>query len=112
MRYEYSVVWKRVGIRAKRKKFAKLPRAQAWVLLLGPEPWKAAGVGPGACVKCGEEDCMRCTGEESWIERAERYQKTNPAIEWIRIEQREVGAWTRILQSQENPPATQEKEQE
>lgn len=93
---EYRVKWKRVGSRTKYKRYASIASAGRFVVLFGPEPWLAySKKGPddlACCPGTPEYECA-CGGltvrEESEQERARM-----PALEYLHIEEREVGAWT------------------
>ena len=102
---EYRVVWKRVGLPRKTKRYAQRWRAERLVLLLGPEPWKAIGKDPDAKFCCSgyECDCRGRTVRDEMLGRrtvvvpddAAKEWKDAPyaAVEYVRIEEREVGLW-------------------
>lgn len=87
---EYRIVWKREGLKEKRKVYKLLVRAKRHMLLLGPEPWKAFGRDPEElfCCRGGYDQCG-CGGltvREKFMED----RKNLPPIEFIRLERREV----------------------
>jgi hypothetical protein len=92
---EYRVVWKREQCRRKVKRFASLKMAQRRVLSLGPEPWLGATESrrrdPDRLNCCDGHECG-CNGltVRQWWERL-----ALPKLEYIYIEQREVGTWTK-----------------
>jgi hypothetical protein len=98
-RIEYRVVWKRRGQHQKSKRFMSLKSAERRVLLLGPEPWKAFGVDPDEqhCCHGHECACGGATWREYLLEQRDKpgYEDAGPmpAIEYIRIDQRPLGAW-------------------
>lgn len=91
MSVEYRVIYKREGLNPKRKRYVSLKRAERFVRILGPEPWKEFG-------KHAESRC--CDGQECACgglteqERQDEYMKDVPKLEYVRIEQREVGKWS------------------
>lgn len=92
MKMEYRVVWKRVGIRAKSKRFATLRAAERRALMLGPEPWLAQKRDPDSLNCCNgyECGCGGVTVRQYW-EGLEI-----PKLEYIRIDHRPFHAWTAL----------------
>lgn len=91
MKTEYRVTVKRVGLKPKHKVFRTRAGADARLLLLGPEPWKAFGKDPDARVCCSGYQCG-CEGETV---RGEMLSKRAgmPAIEFIAVSVRAVSDW-------------------
>jgi hypothetical protein len=95
MSVEYRVVWKRKECRRKVKRFSSLKAAQRKMLVLGPEPWLGASGyrqrDPDSLNCCDGHQCG-CNGltVRQWWE-----QLGLPELEYIHIEQREVGTWTK-----------------
>lgn len=89
--FEYRIVWKRAGLRPKRKRYASLRAVERFVGLLGPEPWLYLGRNPDSYECCNGRECG-CGGLTVREAQAE-YIKDAPAIEYIKVERREVGAW-------------------
>jgi len=90
---EYRVVWKRNGLKEKRKRYQNKYRAEHFIKILGPEPWTAYGVNPDESMCCDGSMCG-CGGEtyrEHWLGK----RKDMPPIEYVRLELREVqrGDW-------------------
>jgi hypothetical protein len=91
MPYEYRVIYKREGLKPKRKRYVSLKVAERFVRILGPEPWEVFG-------KKADDRC--CSGLECACgglterERQSEYMKDVPPLEYVRIERREVGKWT------------------
>lgn len=88
---EYRVIWKRVDCRQKVKRYARRESAERFMRLFGPEPWTVYGKEPDALWCCSGYECA-CRGiterEKSDADRAEM-----PALEYVRLECREVGEW-------------------
>lgn len=94
---EYCVKWKRVGLTAKRKRYASLKAAQRWTQLLGPEPWLALGKNADALVCCSGDRYSECgCGGLTWREQADDKRREMPALEYVQIDVREVGPWLAI----------------
>lgn len=95
---EYRVIWKREGMRVKRKRYANRVMAERFLKILGPEPWTAF---QSRWNRKGPDDLLCCDGHECGCggvtvrQHHEEARKTIPPIEWVRIEQREVGKWLR-----------------
>lgn len=98
-RREYAVVWKRVGLRPKRRIFVRRAAADRRLVLLGPEPWLAFGKS-GDEPACDHDDndryecgpCDRCH-----LTRREYETKARadfPPLEYLRLETRCVTDWT------------------
>lgn len=95
---EYRVHWKRLGLKPKSRRYASLKVARRFMLLFGPEPWRAyAPESHGDDLVCcrGSRDCA--CGGVTYAERAATERENMPAIEWVRIEGREVGEWAEVL---------------
>lgn len=90
MTEQFAVVWKRVGIRAKRRLFAKRKSAERWLTMLGPEPWLAFG--KQADERCCDGYDCGCEGKTP-REQAAELRARYPAIEYARIEVRDVSEW-------------------
>ena len=91
MAVEFRVVWKRDGCRRKTKRFRYLKVALRKVGTLGPEPWTALGKDADAYHCCSGRECG-CGGEtwRTWFAHLEL-----PPLEYIFIEEREIGTWRR-----------------
>ncbi|MDX9913250.1 MAG: hypothetical protein RBS77_01570 [Candidatus Moranbacteria bacterium] len=84
--YRYRVVSKREGIRPKIKTFATLKAAQKRIALLtDPEPWKVLGAGP--------DDIFNTDTMQTYGEFTDAIRGDMPALEWVRLERREVSPW-------------------
>ena len=95
-RYEYRVVWKRQGMKRKTRRYAHLKSAQRFVMLLGPEPWKALNVDPDSPHCRSPEECT-CQGG-TWRDYLERGREGYgpdgmPHIEYVHIERRLTFEW-------------------
>jgi hypothetical protein len=98
-RLEYRVVWQRYGSRRKTRVFAQRSSADRFVLLFGPEPWRAYNRGLGAdpearaCERLHDfcEDCG-CDGR-TVREDCELRRANMPPLQSIHMEIREVGPW-------------------
>lgn len=90
-RYEYRVVWQREGQARKTKRYATLFGAERYVVLLGPEPWRAHRQNPDALACCdGRDDgCGGLTVRESYL----AHRKDMPPVVSVAIERRVVGVW-------------------
>lgn len=91
MKLEYRVTSKRAGCRPKALVFRTQRGAIHRLRLLGPEPWTAYGLGP---------DDIWCSGiPESGMDDVTQRQYTEdqrsrmPALEWVKLEVREVDQW-------------------
>jgi len=106
MKKEYRVVWKRKKCEVedgngglvefdpprKTKRFLVLKSAKKFIFLLGPEPWDYFGKQPEDYVCCNG-NCCACCGK-TYKEQAQEYiEKGMPEIEYIRLEEREVGEY-------------------
>jgi len=89
MAIEYRVVWKRNDLKQKTKKYTTLRGAKRFMILLGDEPWKAFDHDPEDYICCSGSDCG-CGGQTV---RNHFLRKDQPKIEFVRLEQREVGEW-------------------
>lgn len=95
-RYEYRVVWKRVGMKRKVKRFQGLKSAERRIRLLGPEPWTAYDVDPDAPYYTDDGKSLR---QHLTEQRAEGFGAEGdgmPAIEYMRIERRQIGEWAAL----------------
>jgi hypothetical protein len=61
--------------------------------LLGPEPWKAFGKSPDEpfCCRIANVECS-CEGK-TFREHSDEERAAMPALEYVRLESREVGPW-------------------
>jgi hypothetical protein len=105
MKKEYRVVWKwsaypafdcennpiTVNPRPKMKRYSTRRGVERFMLLLGPEPWKYFGANPDDYVCCSGRECG--CGGLTYREQAEG--KRFAEIEYIRLEEREVGEWVK-----------------
>ena len=91
MALEYRVVWKREDGKKKTKRYATLKGAKRWMTLLGDEPWKAYANNPDDKYCC-DGDLCGCGGI-TWKQHFEFHRQSLPKIEYIRLEQRDVGEW-------------------
>jgi hypothetical protein len=109
VRHQYRVVWKRVGLPEKKKRYEHLVRAQRFVMLLGPEPWKALGREPDEYHCCSGRECG--CGGMTVREETMNHRENIPALEYVRIEQREItlGAW--MPNTPDEPIAPKNKDQ-
>lgn len=89
---EYRVKWKREGLNAKRVKYTSRKFAERRAALLtSDEPWIVLGLDPTGYQCCSGWECG-CGGiTVSEHMKAQRAQY--PPIEYVKIEQREVGKW-------------------
>lgn len=93
MAIQYRVKWKRVDSRVKRVNYVSRKRAENRLLLLtSDEPWLAMGKSPDEFVCCDGYECG-CSGM-TIREESDRLRAAMPALEYARIECREVGPWT------------------
>lgn len=85
MARQYRVVSKREGVRPIVKVFATLRGARHRLTLLGPEPWLA--------YRRTADDI--CRPEDGLTEReyTAEIRADMPALEYVRLESREVGEW-------------------
>lgn len=91
---EYRVTWKRVGCRAKSKRFAGRPSAEKFLLLFGPEPWayyadRGKGADDLAC--CSGYECA--CGGETYRERSDAQRARQPGLEYVRLSARALNPW-------------------
>ncbi len=91
MKSEFRVIWKREGLRPKRKIFVRRASAEKYLLLFGPEPWTYLGKDPDERLCCDGYQCG--CGGETYRQNDERQRAEMPKLEWIRVETREVGEW-------------------
>ncbi len=89
---EYRVVWKREGLKPKRKRYATLKGAERFMLLFGPEPWRAFTKNDPDRYECCDGHECGCGGV-TYRERAEEKRDGQPKLEYVRLEAREVGQW-------------------
>lgn len=94
-RVEYRVVWKREGLRPKRKRYVSRAKAERFMLLFGPEPWRVySKKDPDAYECCPGTAHYECgCGGLTVREAAERARDGQPKIEYLRLDVREVGEW-------------------
>lgn len=98
MKVEYRVIWKREGCRAKSRRSQGLASAERRVgLLTSAEPWKflrdTKGKGPDAPYCCPGTSYECGCGGITVREWCDEQRRDLPALEYVRIESREVGAW-------------------
>ena len=95
MKYEYRVRWKREGNREKQRRYARQSMADRFVGLFGPEPWTVYAPGDTGddyvCCPPGARDCA-CDGL-THKQKTDEDRATMPALEYVKIERREVGEW-------------------
>lgn len=99
-RTEYRVIWKREGLNPKRKKYLVRAAAERFMLILGPEPWRAFADGdPDEYFCCSGRECG--CGGTTIREDCERRREGLPAIEYVRLESRTVtcGDWTQTTKA-------------
>lgn len=90
---EYRVKWKREGLRAKRVKYASRKRAESRAAFLQSDsPWEVLGLDPTGYHCCSGWECG-CEGI-TVREYMEAERTRMPALEYVVIEQREVGPWS------------------
>lgn len=93
-RTEFRVVWKRRGLSAKRREFKRQAAAEKFLLLLGPEPWRAYLKGDD-----GADDRVCCSGYMcgcggmTYREQAEDRRKDMPPVEYVRVQERRCTEW-------------------
>lgn len=96
---EYRVVWKRQENRRKVKRYATRPRAERFIALMtSPEPWKLfptyAHMDPDKPYCCEGGPYSECAcGGLTLREHFASFRKDLPPIEYVHIEEREVGKW-------------------
>ena len=88
---EFRVVWKREGLRPKKRVYVQRTRAEKFLQLFGPEPWTYLGHQPDDLVCCSGRECG--CGGLTYAEYDRSKRAELPKLEWIRVETREVGAW-------------------
>lgn len=88
---EYRVVWQRAGCRRKTKSFVRRAMAERFLRWFGPEPWTVHSKDPDEMYCCDGYQCS--CGGLTVREQHEQYRASLPALEWVRLERREVGAW-------------------
>lgn len=93
VRHQYRVVWKRIGLPEKKKRYEQRKAAERFVVLLGPEPWKALGREPDERFCCSGRECG--CGGMTVREQTLQQRENIPAVEYVRLEKREVtlGEW-------------------
>ncbi|MHC9085368.1 hypothetical protein ACYX7E_10050 [Luteimonas sp. RIT-PG2_3] len=90
---EYRVKWKREGLNAKRIKYTSLKFAERRAALLtSDKPWLVLGLDPADYQCCSGYECG--CGGITVREHLESQRSQYPALEYVLIEQREVGKWT------------------
>lgn len=94
---EYRVVWKRAGLARKTRRYVSRAKAERYMLLLGPEPWKFYAPDredPDELECCPGTPPYECgCGGLTIRERAMAQREEMPALEYLRLEQRPVGVW-------------------
>lgn len=88
---EYRVIWQREGLRRHQKRYARDVLAQRFLLLLGPEPWRAFGKEADALWCCYGVECP--CGGVSWRAHSDELRKAQPRLLFARVESRPVGVW-------------------
>lgn len=97
MSTEYRVIWRRVdSARPKRRRYMSVKRAERLLnMLTSNEPWlwvlEFKDKDPDSLACCDGHECG-CGGLSIRQHLTEKY-KDMPAIEYARIESREVGEW-------------------
>lgn len=90
---EFRVVWEREGQHRKVRRYARREAAQRFMLLFGPEPWKAYAPIPDpdrfACCSGYECGC----GGLTYRQQSEEKRASLPALKFMRLEVRAVGTW-------------------
>lgn len=95
-RQEFRVVSKRAGMKRKTREFRTRRGADRRMLLLGPEPWLAFdGRGPDDFWCCAGSPECGCGGQSVREYHAARRAEL-PAMEYFRLEVRDVGPWEAI----------------
>ncbi|MDP3767435.1 MAG: hypothetical protein Q8S13_05430, partial [Dehalococcoidia bacterium] len=96
---EYRVVWKRVGAHEKSREYTTRRGAERFMVLFGPEPWNAydRDKGPDGLMCCGGLRAGYMCGCDGITIRQqhEAKRKDLAPLEYLRLEGRTVGAWTR-----------------
>lgn len=111
MKKEYRVVWKRKPFiidpdggggktelfdpRPKSKKYVLRREADRFMLLLGPEPWKYFKKKPDDYVCCSGNMCG--CGGLTYKEQADEKHGSLSKIEYLRLDEREVGEWKEVV---------------
>lgn len=98
---EYRVVWKRESFerdgitsrsKQKRKRYVSLKRAERFMrLLTSAEPWKELGQDGDDYFCCSGHECG-CGGQTVREAFTAKYADM-PPVEFVRLEEREVGKW-------------------
>lgn len=91
MKIEYRLVWQRSGQRRKSRRFIYKKTLDRFMTLMGPEPWKAYGKSPDDYDCCNGRECG--CGGLTMQQRSDLRRQEMPAIEFKRVEVREVGDW-------------------
>jgi len=94
MATEYRVVWKRKDRKRQAKRYVSRKLAEKFMLIFGPEPWRAwaPNKGPDSLVCCRGHECG-CGGLTF---REQEAAKEIPPLEYVYMEQREVGKWENL----------------
>jgi hypothetical protein len=94
MRTQYRVTWKRAGRSERRKTFPNAALLHRFLLLIGPEPWRAYHDGSGhAFACCRGHDCS-CGGRtDREVAVARRAELNLTPLQWIRVESRQVSLY-------------------
>ena len=92
LRVEYSVTSQREGGRLKRKVYSTKRGAMRRLSMFGPEPWTSIGRDPADLWCCDGSQCY-CGGMTVAMKMLDD-RATMPKLEFVRLEQREVGEWT------------------
>ena len=90
---EFRVIYRRVGLRQKARRFATRAGATRFLRLFGDEPWTAfpGERDPDAVYCCSGLECG--CGGISVREYHQRWRNELPVLEFVRLEQRAIGPW-------------------
>lgn len=97
-KHQVRVVWKREGLPRKTRNYETERGATRFLTLLGSEPWRSYGREPGDLVCCSGHGCG--CGGKTMKQRSDYERESMPALEYARLEQREIGPWERVEEEQ------------
>ena len=89
---EYRIVVKRKGVREKSRIYRTRKGAERRLALFDPEPWAVYGKQPDELDCCDGSQCF--CGGFTVREASDSKRARMPALEYVRIEARQVGDWT------------------
>lgn len=94
--HQFMVVWKRVGLKEKKKVYNTQKGADRFMTLLGDKPWLAftdddEGEKYMCCAGRMENYCG--CGGKTWKEYCTEKQAAMPPIEYVKLQTRIVGNW-------------------